>query len=89
MSEQSRNDARSDLSTAGRVEQGLAVCARHGLDPALTYMEQAGVPREVALRVLCSPRYYRQADRRRQPRPGAAGAPLRPAEDRTTSRAAL
>ncbi|OON63601.1 hypothetical protein B0920_09635 [Massilia sp. KIM] len=89
MSEQSRNDARSDVSTAGRVEQGLAVCARHGLDPALTYMEQAGVPRDVALRVLCSPRYYRQADRRRQALPVPPGAPPRRAEDRQAPRAAL
>jgi len=69
MAEQSRNDARSDLVTAGQVDEGLKLCARYGVHPALLFMEQVGVPRRVALRVLCSPEHFRQRDRRRQPRP--------------------
>jgi hypothetical protein len=69
MAEQSRNDARSDLVTAGRVDEGLKLCARYGVHPALLFMEQVGVPRQVALRVLCSPEHFRQRDRRRHPRP--------------------
>lgn len=69
MVEQSRNDARTDKVTAGQVDEGLKLCARYGVHPALLFMEQVGVPRPVALRVLCSPEHYRQRDRRRKPRP--------------------
>lgn len=69
MVEHSSNDARTDVVTAGRVEEGLKLSARYGLHPALLFMEQVGVPRPVALRVLCSPDHYRQRDRRRLPRP--------------------
>lgn len=69
MLEQNRNDVRIDLVMATRVEAGLAVCMQHGIHPALQLMERAGVPRGVALRVLCSPRHYRQRDRRSLPRP--------------------
>lgn len=69
MAEQSRNDARNDLVTARQVDEGLKLCARYGVHPALLFMEQVGVPRQVALRVLCSPEHFRQRDRRRHPRP--------------------
>jgi len=69
MAEQSRNDARTDLTTANQVDEGLKLSARYGIHPALLFMEQVGVPRGVALRVLCSPEHFRQRDRRRQPRP--------------------
>lgn len=69
MVEQSRNDARSDVVTAAQVNEGLKLCARYGLHPALLFMEQVGVPRTVALRVLCSPHHFRQRDRRNAPRP--------------------
>lgn len=62
-------DVRTDFVTASRVDEGLKLSARYGLHPALLFMEQMGVPRPVALRVLCSPDHYRQRDRRRQPRP--------------------
>lgn len=70
MAEHSRNDARTDFVTAGQVDEGLKLCARYGVHPALLFMEQVGVPRQVALRVLCSPELFRQRDRRRHPRPG-------------------
>ncbi|MFN3788552.1 hypothetical protein [Massilia sp.] len=69
MAEQSRNDARTDAVTAGRVDEGLKLCERYGIHPALLFMEQVGVPRPVALRVLCSPHHFRQRDRRTSPRP--------------------
>lgn len=69
MVEQCSKDARTDLITAGQVDEGLKLCARYGIHPALLFMEQVGVPRPVALRVLCSPEHFRQRDRRRTPRP--------------------
>jgi hypothetical protein len=50
--------------TARSVEEGLKRCRRDGVHPALQFMEQAGVPRSVALRVLCSPAYFRKQDAR-------------------------
>lgn len=69
MAELSRNDARTDQRTALHVDEALHLCARQGIDPALLLMERAGVPRSVALRVLCSPDYFRKQDRRRSARP--------------------
>lgn len=54
------HDVRTDLMTAQSVEEGLQRCRRDGVHPALLFMEQAGVPRSVALRVLCSPAYFRK-----------------------------
>jgi hypothetical protein len=56
------NDVRTDVMTAKSVEEGLKRCRRDGVHPALLFMEQAGVPRSVALRVLCSPEYFRKQD---------------------------
>jgi hypothetical protein len=58
------NDVRTDVMTARSVEEGLQRCRRDGVHPALQFMEQAGVPRSVALRVLCSPAYFRKQDAR-------------------------
>jgi hypothetical protein len=69
MVEQNRNDVRTDMVMATQVEAGLALSVHHGIHPALQFMAQAGVPRAVALRVLCSPRYYRRRDRRSVVRP--------------------
>jgi len=68
MAEQNRDDARTDVTTAGFVDEGLKLCKRYGLHPAMLFMEEVGVPRPVALRVLCSPDHYRLRDRRRVPR---------------------
>ena len=69
MVEQAGSDVRSNVVMAGQVDEGLKLCARYGLHPALLFMEQVGVPRAVALRVLCSPNHFRQRDRRKSPRP--------------------
>jgi len=69
MAEQGRNDARRDAGTAHFVDEGVKLCTRYGMHPAMLFMEQVGVPRAVALRVLCSPDHYRKQDRRRLPRP--------------------
>lgn len=69
MGQQSKNDARTDQQTAFHVDEALTLCTRQGIDPALMLMERAGVPRSVALRVLCSPDHFRKQDRRRAERP--------------------
>ena len=69
MAELSKNDARTDLTTARRVDEALNLSMQQGIDPALRFMEQVGVPRAVALRVLCSPEHFRKQDRRRSARP--------------------
>lgn len=69
MGQQSSNEVRTDLVTASHVEQGLALSMQQGVNPALQFMEQRGVPRPVALRVLCSPEHFRKRDRRTMPRP--------------------
>lgn len=61
MAERTGSDARTDFRTAYFVEQGLKLCKRQGMNPALSFMESAGVPRPVALRVLCSPEHFRKA----------------------------
>jgi hypothetical protein len=70
MTETGKNDARINQQVALKVEEGLRLSHRQGIHPAIIYMEQAGVPRVVVLRVLCSPKFLRQRDRRRTPRPG-------------------
>lgn len=60
MAESIGSDARTDFKTAYFVEQGLKLCTRQGVNPALSFMESAGVPRSVALRVLCSPEHFRK-----------------------------
>lgn len=72
MAEPSKNDARTDLATARRVDEALSLSMQQGIDPALRFMEQVGVPRAVALRVLCSPEHFRKQDRRRSARPRRA-----------------
>jgi len=72
MAEPIKNDARTDLKTARRVDEALSLSMQQGIDPALRFMEQVGVPRAVALRVLCSPEHFRKQDRRRCARPRRA-----------------
>lgn len=73
VTERHNNDLRADLATAVRVDQGLRIYFQQGLHPAMTFFEEAGVPRAVALRALCSPEHFRQRDRRRSARPGVPG----------------
>lgn len=69
MVSQSKNDIRIDTETARQVDAGIRLCSEQGLHPALQFLEEGGVPRSVALRVLASPDHFRQQERRRLPRP--------------------
>jgi hypothetical protein len=69
MSKQNTNDARANRQISMHVEEGLRLSHTNGIHPALLFMEQVGVPRLVALRVLCSPDFFRHYDRRQRPRP--------------------
>ncbi|WP_219909718.1 hypothetical protein [Pseudoduganella armeniaca] len=50
------------------MDEALRIATTDGVHPALEYMQLAGVPRQTALRVLCSPALHRQHERRRNPR---------------------
>lgn len=69
MNEHGKNDVRTNQQVATKVEEGLRLSRKQGIHPAILYMEQVGVPRVVMLRVLCSPKFLRQRDWRRTPRP--------------------
>lgn len=56
---QNEYTARQDGVTEEKVEAGVQLATRDGVNPALDFMERAGVPRRVALRVLCGPRFKR------------------------------
>lgn len=64
MARQPNSDPRNDTSTAEHVSHALDIVRREGVGPALTFMNHAGVPHYVALRVLTAPRYVRHRDRR-------------------------
>ncbi|GEM_PF-873673 len=71
MSECKRADPRANTRTAARVEDALRILQTDGVRAAFVFMQLAGVPRHVAIRLLCSPGKHRKADRRCAPRPGA------------------
>lgn len=64
MSRRPATDPRNDVSTAEQVEQALHIVKREGVGPALAFMETAGVPHLIAVRVLASPIYIRSRERR-------------------------
>ncbi|HEX8604068.1 MAG TPA: hypothetical protein VF774_15585 [Pseudoduganella sp.] len=68
MAERGTKRSRADTTTAARVEDALKMVEADGIHPALEFMQQAGVPREIALRVLCAPQFHRHGERRREPR---------------------
>jgi hypothetical protein len=68
MAERGTTRSRADATTAARVEDALKIVREDGIHPALEFMQQAGIPREVALRVLCAPQFHRHGERRRNPR---------------------
>jgi hypothetical protein len=61
-------DPRANAYLAARVDDALKMLQTDGMSPALEFMQLVGVPRMVALRVLCSPAQQRTRDRRRAPR---------------------
>lgn len=65
MGRRDSNDPRHDARLSDNVEQALKIVRADGVGPALDFMQSAGVPRPIALRVLCSPQHYRMAERRR------------------------
>jgi hypothetical protein len=68
MAERGTKRSRADAATAARVEDALKIVEEDGIHPALEFMQRAGVPREIALRVLCAPQFHRHGERRREPR---------------------
>jgi len=58
------SDPRHDTSTAAHINHALDIAEREGVGKALTFMNDAGVPHHVALRVLTAPRYVRCTERR-------------------------
>ncbi len=68
MSGSGNTDPRTNAYLAARVDDALKMLMTEGMSPALEFMQLIGVPRRVALRVLCSPSQQRRHDRRRTPR---------------------
>jgi hypothetical protein len=57
-------DQRNDVPTAHQIERALNIVKREGVGPALAFMEEVGVSRQIALRVLASPDHIRAQKRR-------------------------
>ena len=68
MSRRPETDQRNDAPTAEQIERALHIAKREGVGPALTFMEEVGVARHIALRVLASPDHFRSQERRSLPR---------------------
>lgn len=68
MADRGTTRSRADATTAARVDDALKIVEEDGIHPALEFMQRAGVPREIALRVLCAPQFHRHGERRREPR---------------------
>lgn len=68
MAERGTTRSRADATTAARVDDALKIVEADGIHPALEFMQRAGVPRDIALRVLCAPQFHRHGERRRNPR---------------------
>ena len=68
MAERGTKRSRADATTAARVDDALKIVEEDGIHPALEFMQRAGVPRDIALRVLCAPQFHRHGERRRNPR---------------------
>ena len=68
MAERGTKRSRADATTAARVDDALKIVEEDVIHPALEFMQRAGVPRDIALRVLCAPQFHRHGERRRNPR---------------------
>jgi len=68
MAGKGNSDPRENAYLAARVDDALKMLKTDGMSPALEFMQLVGVPRTVALRVLCSPDHQRRRDRRRAAR---------------------
>lgn len=45
---------------ADKIDEAVVLSSVAGVDTAIDYMSDAGVPRDTALRVLSGPRYHRR-----------------------------
>ena len=68
MSGSTNADPRANTTTAAHVDEALRLMKTDGIYPAFEFMQLVGVPKTVAMRLLCSPGQHRKADRRRVPR---------------------
>lgn len=55
-------EARADMRMARCVEKGVKVSMADGVTPALEFMLECGVPRQVAMRVLSGPLFGRHVN---------------------------
>lgn len=62
----SSDEPRTNDSLTSTVQRGVELTKIEGVGPGLAFMEEAGVPRPVALRVLGSPENCRHGERRRK-----------------------
>ena len=64
MSRRPLNDPRRNTLTAQHIDHALRIVQREDVGTALSFMETVKVPRQVAVRVLASPRFIRCGERR-------------------------
>lgn len=68
MSGSKKVDPRANTATAAHVEEALRLWRSDGVYPAFEFMQLVGVPKTVAMRLLCAPGRHRKEDRRQAPR---------------------
>ncbi|HBZ05127.1 MULTISPECIES: hypothetical protein [Massilia] len=68
MSGSKKTDPRTNPATAAHVDEALRLWRTDGVCPAFEFMQLVGVPKTVAMRLLCSPGQHRKTDRRRSVR---------------------
>jgi hypothetical protein len=66
MTDRGTTRSRADVTTAAHVDDALKIVEADGIHPALEFMVEVGVPRDIALRVLCAPNFHRHGDERRR-----------------------
>lgn len=54
-------EMRKNSDTTHRIEEALNIARLEGIGPALDFMQQAGVERQVAVRVLTAPGFRRKS----------------------------
>jgi hypothetical protein len=64
MSRRAETDQRIDTPTAEQIERALYIAKCEGVGPALAFIEESGVSRQIALRFLASPNHFRLQERR-------------------------
>ena len=54
-------EMRKNSDTTRQIEEALNIARLEGIGPALDFMQQAGVDRQVAVRVLTGPGFLRKS----------------------------